>query len=119
MRRHNGSYRDSTVDPPAQAIGAMAERAPVEPAVGGNGFPNQGTVWDCVAGKATLISDVQDFLRELDESPDLRAAATLRSLSRIRSELDRVPESADLGDPIEMRLQDVLVIARQLMSRLR
>ena len=72
-----------------------------------------------MAGSAELISEVQDFLTELDESPDLRAAATLRSLSRIRTELERIPETAALGDPVELWLQDVMVLARQLLSRLR
>ena len=72
-----------------------------------------------MAGKADSISETQELLKELDESPDLRAAATLRSLSRIRTELERIPETAALGDPVELRLQDVMVLARQLMSRLR
>ena len=84
-----------------------------------SGFTHHATVWDCRAGKAEVISETQDFLKELDESPDLRAAATLRSLSRIRSELERIPETAALGDPVELRLQDVMVLARQLLSRLR
>ena len=97
----------------------MTERAPDDSAAGGSGFPSHATVWDCMAGKAELMSETQDFLKDLDESPDLRAAATLRSLSRIRSELERIPETAALGDPVELRLQDVMVLARQLMSRLR
>ena len=32
--RSNGSFSDFTVDQPAQAIGAMAERAPVDNAAG-------------------------------------------------------------------------------------
>ena len=111
----------STVDPPTTAAGALQERVLVDPAgTGGSaGFTHSSTAWDCMAGKAELISEVQDFLKELDESPDLRAAATLRSLSRIRGELERIPETAALGDPVELRLQDVLVIARQMLSRLR
>ena len=84
-----------------------------------SGFTHHATVWDCMAGNAELISEVQDFLTELEESPDLRAAATLRSLSRIRSELERIPETAALGDPVQLRLQDVMVLTRQLLSRLR
>ena len=111
-----GISRVSTAD---QLNGALAERAPDDAAVGGSGFSIQGTVLDCVAGKAELISDVQDFLKELDENPDLRAAATLRTLARIRTELERTPETCQLGDPIQMRLQDVLVVARAMLSRLR
>ena len=29
------------------------------------------------------------------------------------SELERIPETAALSDPVELRLQDVLVLARQ------
>ena len=116
--------KTDVVDPPVgdDCGGAVvAKGQPVETAgTGGSaGFTHSATAWDCMAGKAELISDVQDFLKELDESPDLRAAATLRSLSRIRSELNRIPETAALGDPIELRLQDVLVIARQMLARLR
>ena len=116
--------KTDVVDPPKgdDCGGAVvAEGQPVESAgTGGSaGFTNSSTAWDCMAGKAELISEVQDFLKELDESPDLRAAATLRSLSRIRGELERIPETAALGDPVELRLQDVLVIARQMLSRLR
>ena len=35
------------------------------------------------------------------------------------SELERIAETAALSDPDELRLQDVLVLARQLLSRLR
>ena len=33
--------------------------------------------------------------------------------------LKRNPEAAALGDPAQLRLQDLLVVLRQLMSRLR
>jgi len=100
------------------------DRAPVVHAnTGGSvGFihqANQATAWDCMAGQGELISELRDFLKSLDDSPDLRSAATLRSLSRIRSELERIPETAALGDPVQLRLQDVMVLARQLLSRLR
>ena len=52
-----------------------------------------------MAGQTGCLTDLQEFLKELDQNPDLRAAATLRSLSRIRTELERIPETAALGDP--------------------
>ena len=110
------------VDPPKgnNCGGAVvAEGQPVEPAVGGNGFTNHATAWDALAGQGELISDLRDFLKDIDENPDLRAAATLRTLSRIRAELDRIPETCQLGDPVQLRVQDVLLVMRQLMSRLR
>ena len=48
----------------------------------------------------------------------LRSSANLRTLSRVRSELERMPESTDLVDPVELRFQDVLVLMNQLMSRM-
>lgn len=110
------------VDPPIVDVtprGGDIERAPVEPAVGGNGFTNHATAWDALAGQGELISDLRDFLKEIDENPDLRSAATLRTLSRIRAELDRIPETCQMGDPVVLKVQDVVLVMRQLMSRLR
>ena len=77
------------------------------------------TVWDSFSGNPVCVNDVADFLTELDEKPRLRSSANLRTLSRVRGELERMPESADLSDPVELRLQDVLVLMNQLMSRMR
>ena len=77
------------------------------------------TVWDSFSGKPECVNDVSEFLTELDDNPRLRSSANLRTLSRVRGELERLPESADLGDPVELRLQDVLVLMNQLMSRMR
>ena len=62
---------------------------------------------------------VNQFLEELDDNPRLRSSANLRTLGRVRQELERIPESASLSDPIELRLQDVLVLMNQLMARMR
>ena len=74
---------------------------------------------DAFSGRPDCISDISEFLTELDENPRLRASANLRSLSRVRSELERIPESAAMGDPVQLRLQDVLVLMNQLMARMR
>ena len=121
MRRHKGSYRD-VVDPPTVDItprGSDEDRAPVESAVGGNGFLNHASAWDVLCGQPECITDLGDYLKDIDENPDLRAAATLRSMSRLRAELQKVPESCGLGDPVVLRVQDVALLARQLLSRLR
>ena len=110
---------ESSVDPPAEANGAMAERAPDDSAAGGSGFLNQATVWDVMSGQGSLLTDLRDFLGHLDQDPRLRASANLRTLSRVREHLERIPESAAMGDPVELRLQDVLVLMNQLMARMR
>ena len=71
------------------------------------------------SGKPECINEVSDFLTELDDNPRLRSRANLRTLSRVRGELERFPESADLCDPVELQLQDVLVLMNQLMARMR
>ena len=109
----------SSVDPPAEANGATAERAPDDSAAGGSGFLNQATVWDVMSGQGSLLTDLRDFLGHLDQDPRLRASANLRTLSRVREHLERIPESAAMGDPVELRLQDVLVLMNQLMARMR
>ncbi len=115
---------NDVVDPPAVVVmpgGGDDNRAPVELAADGGigGFPNHATAWDVMAGQPQCMTELQDYLAKLDDSPDLRAAATLRSLSRIRTELERIPESCGLGDPVALKVQDVVLLARQLMSRLR
>ncbi len=110
------------MNPPAvEAIGGNGDdRAPVESAGTGGGVGlTHATVWDVMAGRAQCVTDLQEYLHDLDEKPDLRAAATLRSLTRIRSELERLPEDCGLSDPVVLKAQDVVLIARQLMSRLR
>ena len=39
-----------------------------------------------------------------EQAADLRAAATLRSLSRIRSQLERIPETAASGNPSQLAI---------------
>lgn len=124
MRRGSGSYRDDVVDPPAvETIGGSGDdRAPVESAaIGGDGgfSLRQAMAWDAFSGKPECINDISEFLEELDNNPRLRSSANLRTLSRVRQELERIPESASLSDPIELRLQDVLVLMNQLMARMR
>ena len=47
----------STVDPPTTATGALQERALVEPAVGGNGFPNPSPLEDDAAWMVAIEAD--------------------------------------------------------------
>lgn len=72
-----------------------------------------------MAGQPGCLTDLREFLKELDQNSDLRAAATLRSLSRIRTELEHLPENSGLTDPVILNAQDVVLLARQLMSRRR
>ena len=61
---------------------------------------HSSTVWDSFSGKPEFIKEVSDFLTELDDNPRLRSSANLQILSRVRGELELLPESDDLGDPV-------------------
>ena len=109
-----------------------------DPAAGGGGtagFPNDplnaqqalllppdgldGSAWDVVANAADTLSELGEFLEETDTNATLRSAATLRSLDRFRDALDRLPADADLNQTVELRVQDVALVARSMLSRLR
>ena len=61
---------------------------------------HSSTVWDSFSGKPEFIKEVSDFLTELDDNPRLRSSANLQILSRVGGELELLPESDDLGDPV-------------------
>ena len=61
---------------------------------------HSSTVWDSFSGKPEFIKEVSDFLTELDDNPRLRSSANLQILSRVRGELECLPESDNLGDPV-------------------
>ncbi|MDA9661481.1 hypothetical protein N9T35_00640 [bacterium] len=92
-------------------------------ATGGGSFSNAAiraaTVWDAFSGRPECINPSSEFLEQLDEEPRLRSAAMLRSLGRIREELEAMPEQSELDAPVCIQLQDALVLMTQLMSRLR
>ena len=113
----------ASVDPPATALGGVAERAPDAHAVGGNGFPLEptptATVWDAFSGRPDCSNDTTDFLEQLDAEPRLRSAAMLRSLGRFREALEALPEQSPLDAQVCVSLQDALVLMTQLMQKLR
>ena len=90
-------------------------------AIGGGGFTNHETasVWDAFSGRPECINPSSEFLEQLDEEPRLRSAAMLRSLGRIREELEALPEQSLMDAPVCIQLQDALVLMTQLMARLR
>ena len=110
------SQQFSSEDPPAPALGGKAERCADEPAADGgvSGFslpPEPApapqpidepgdSAWDALCGQGRSLSHLRQFLEELQSTPELRAGATLRTLTRLRSELGRTPEGANLNDPL-------------------
>ena len=113
------------MDPPVTVTitpgGSDVDMGAPSTAIGGDGFTNHETasVWDAFSGHPECINPSSEFLEQLDEEPRLRSAAMLRSLGRIREELEAMPEQSELDAPVCIQLQDVLVVMTQMMSRLR
>ena len=116
---------ETVVDPPVTVFitpgGSDVDMGAPSNAIGGDGFTNHETasVWDAFSGRPECSNDSSDFLQELDQEPRLRSAAMLRSLGRIREELEALPEQSELDAPVCIQLQDILVVMSQMMSRLR
>lgn len=66
-----------------------------------------------------VLTDLREFCELLNDSPDLRATAVLRSLERVRRELESCPDDSPLTSPIQLTLQDTMTLARALLQRLR
>lgn len=81
--------------------------------------PLIGTAWDTIAGKEEVYTALGDLLRELDENAAMRSCALLRAIERARVELKRTPADAGLESPVALTLQDVALLVRAVLSRLR
>ena len=110
--------------------GDDSQGAPSSAADGGiSGFPNDpapsslatpsATVWDAFSGRAECVNEISEFLQMFDDERRLRSSAMLRTLGRVREELEALPEQSALDSQVCIRLQDCLVLMTQLMSRLR
>jgi hypothetical protein len=65
------------------------------------------------------MTDLNEYLAAMEESPELRSAALLQAMTRLRTELDRIPEHASLNDPVTLTVRDAVLIARRLLTPLR
>ena len=55
----------------------------------------------------------------VNDSPELRSAALLQAMTRLRDGLDRIPADADLDAPVTLTVRDAVLIARRLLTPLR
>jgi hypothetical protein len=69
--------------------------------------------------RADALGAVSEFLETTEENPALRAAATLRAMDRLRDALLLIEETASVETPVPLLMQDVALLGRQLLSRLR
>jgi hypothetical protein len=65
------------------------------------------------------LGDLRRFHEDIEENPALRAAATLRAMDRLRDALLLIEENASVESPVPLVLQDVALLGRQLLQRLR
>ena len=86
---------------------------------GGLAGLSNSTAWDVVAGQSQFASDLQDFVIGMEESPELRSAALLQAMTRLRDALDQIPEDTDLEAPVSLSVRDAVLIARRLLTPLR
>ena len=116
----------STVDPPTTATGALQERALVEPAVGGNGFPNPSPLEDDAAWMVAIEADDNDPIGDiahlehlLTTSKVAEGAMLFQTLHRLREALaTQVKRSTDAHAPVTISAMDAVLLSRVLLKRL-
>jgi hypothetical protein len=64
------------------------------------------------------LGALSEFLEDIEENPALRAAATLRAMDWLRDAVLLIEETAS-ETPVPLMLQDVALLGRHLLQRLR
>ena len=116
----------SSVDPPAQANGAMAERAPDDSAAGDSGFPNPSPLVDDAAWCVALEADNTDPIGDIAHLEDLLQTSTVaegamlfQTLHRLREALaTQVTKASDADAPVSITAMDAVLLSRVLLKRL-
>lgn len=114
-------------DPPAVAAAAAgpgAGEAAVHGGVAANTPPlreGEASAWEWLVHPegGGQPEELSDLLRALDDSPELRSAALLRSIERFRDALAQLPVSAPVETPVQVCAGDVVSMLRAVLSRLR
>ena len=65
------------------------------------------------------LETVSDLIGALGASPELRSAATLRTLDRLRDAMDGMSGGTSLDASIEIKVVDLVTATRALLTRLR
>ena len=123
----------STVDPPAPAPapapapGGEAERAPLELAGGGTGFPTytpdqikeQGmNLWSLVAGHDASIASGEAESIATIQTDGITAAARLKALSKLQTVLRSTSVGLDWKSPVCVPAGDLVLVMQMAMQRL-
>ena len=75
------------------------------------------SAWAVIAGEGHCMSDLEDLIRNLEDSR-FKNAAMLQCLISLRDRLENIPEQAELSQMVEIPLQYVAVITTELMKKL-
>lgn len=116
----------STVDPPVPVPGGGTERALVEPAVGGNGFPNPSPLVDEAAWMVAIEADDNDPVGDIAHLEFLiqnnraaEGAMRFQTLSRLREVLaTQITRSSSADTPVTITAMDAVLLSRLLLQRL-
>ena len=76
-------------------------------------------MWDAFSGRPECSNETSDFLQALDDEPRLRSTAMLRTLGRVREQLEAMPEQSAFDARVSVSLSNALVQMTQLMQKLR
>ena len=126
MRRRE-AVMTSTVDPPAPAPGGEAERAPLELAGGGTGFPTytpdqikeQGmNLWSLVAGHDASIASGEAESIATIQTDGITAAARLKAQSELQAVLRSTSVGLDWESPVCVPAGDLVLVMQMAMQRL-
>ena len=126
MRRRE-AVMTSTVDPPAPAPGGEAERAPLELAGGGTGFPTytpdqikeQGmNLWSLVAGHDASIASGEAESISTILTDGITAAARLKALSELQAVLRSTSVGLNWESPVCVPAGDLVLVMQMAIQRL-
>ena len=65
------------------------------------------------------LETVNDLIDALGASPELRSAASLRTLDRLRDAMDGMSGGTNLDAKVEIKVTDLVTATRALLTRLR
>lgn len=84
-----GGGDDSQGDPRSAADGGISG-FPNDPSPSSPATPS-ATVWDAFSGRTECVNEISEILQMLDGKARLRSSAMLRTLGRVREELEGLP----------------------------
>lgn len=76
------------------------------------------TLWDVAVKASPPESEEMAYAEGFGVGSPMHGAMLLRSLDRLRRELERTPADAQMCDPIVIKAGDAVLLARAILKRL-